>query len=391
MDRALREFRIRGVATNLRFLEHVITHPNFRDGAYTTRSSTRRRSCSSCQAQARPRDQAPHLHRRRHRQRPPGSDGSRRARAASCDARPPQLPVGDAAARHQAAARRARRRRSSPTGCASRSACWSPTRPCATRTSRCSRRACAATTSSAIAPAYARLLPQLFSLECWGGATFDVAMRFLHEDPVGAARRDPRGDAEHPAADAAARANARRLHQLSRQRRALLRAAGGEGRHRPLPRLRLPQLGREHARRDGRGARGRQALRRRHLLHRRHPRSAPAKYDLKYYVELAKRAGAGRRAHPRHQGHGGPVQAARRAHAGQGAQGRDRPADPLPHPRHLRHRGGHRARGGRGRRRCRRRGDGRDVRPHLAAVLGSLVEALRHGPRDPGSTPTTCA
>jgi len=35
----------------------------------------------------------------------------------------------------------------------------------------------------AIAPAYARLLPQLFSLECWGGATFDVAMRFLGECP----------------------------------------------------------------------------------------------------------------------------------------------------------------------------------------------------------------
>ncbi|NEU29506.1 pyruvate carboxylase [bacterium LRH843] len=28
-----------------------------------------------------------------------------------------------------------------------------------------------------------RLLPNLFSLEMWGGATFDVAMRFLHEDP----------------------------------------------------------------------------------------------------------------------------------------------------------------------------------------------------------------
>src|SRR5207247_6926956 len=35
----------------------------------------------------------------------------------------------------------------------------------------------------AIAPQYARLLPDLFSLECWGGATFDVAMRFLNEDP----------------------------------------------------------------------------------------------------------------------------------------------------------------------------------------------------------------
>jgi pyruvate carboxylase len=34
-----------------------------------------------------------------------------------------------------------------------------------------------------IAPHYARLAPDLFSIECWGGATFDVAMRFLNEDP----------------------------------------------------------------------------------------------------------------------------------------------------------------------------------------------------------------
>ncbi len=36
---------------------------------------------------------------------------------------------------------------------------------------------------SAIAPATAQLLPQLFSLEMWGGATFDVALRFLRECP----------------------------------------------------------------------------------------------------------------------------------------------------------------------------------------------------------------
>src|SRR5690606_37798499 len=34
-----------------------------------------------------------------------------------------------------------------------------------------------------IAQAYRDGLPDLFSLECWGGATFDVAMRFLNEDP----------------------------------------------------------------------------------------------------------------------------------------------------------------------------------------------------------------
>ncbi|PSL43331.1 pyruvate carboxylase [Chitinophaga niastensis] len=35
----------------------------------------------------------------------------------------------------------------------------------------------------AVAGGYARSNPQLFSMEVWGGATFDVAMRFLHECP----------------------------------------------------------------------------------------------------------------------------------------------------------------------------------------------------------------
>ena len=34
-----------------------------------------------------------------------------------------------------------------------------------------------------IAPYEARLMPQLLSVEAWGGATYDVAMRFLHESP----------------------------------------------------------------------------------------------------------------------------------------------------------------------------------------------------------------
>lgn len=35
----------------------------------------------------------------------------------------------------------------------------------------------------AVAPHVARMLPQLFSVEAWGGATYDVALRFLGEDP----------------------------------------------------------------------------------------------------------------------------------------------------------------------------------------------------------------
>src|SRR4029079_16234258 len=34
-----------------------------------------------------------------------------------------------------------------------------------------------------VAEAYAHMLPGLFSIEMWGGATFDTAMRFLKEDP----------------------------------------------------------------------------------------------------------------------------------------------------------------------------------------------------------------
>ncbi|MFP5415603.1 MAG: pyruvate carboxylase [Actinomycetes bacterium] len=34
-----------------------------------------------------------------------------------------------------------------------------------------------------VAPYIARLLPELFSVEAWGGATYDVALRFLKEDP----------------------------------------------------------------------------------------------------------------------------------------------------------------------------------------------------------------
>jgi len=34
-----------------------------------------------------------------------------------------------------------------------------------------------------VAPYVARLTPQLLSIECWGGATYDVALRFLKEDP----------------------------------------------------------------------------------------------------------------------------------------------------------------------------------------------------------------
>jgi pyruvate carboxylase len=51
----------------------------------------------------------------------------------------------------------------------------------------CSPPACARSTSSRFAGAYADGLPELLSLECWGGATFDVAYALPAPKPVGAA------------------------------------------------------------------------------------------------------------------------------------------------------------------------------------------------------------
>ena len=185
----------------------------------------------------------------------------------------------------------------------------------------------------AIAPAYAAALPQLLSLECWGGATFDVAMRFLTEDPW------------ERLADIRARVPNILLQMLLRGangvgytnypdnvvRSSWQAAEAGIDLFRVFDCLNWVD---EHARRDGRGARGRQALRRRDLLHRRPARSDRAKYDLGYYVKLAA-SWRGRRAHHRRQGHGRRDEARRGASAVQRAPAGGRRADPLPHPRHL--------------------------------------------------------
>ena len=78
----------------------------------------------------------------------------------------------------------------------------------------------------AAAPALARELPGLFSLECWGGATFDVALRFLHESPWERLERPARGGPEHLPADAAARAQPARLPPLRGDGRARVRRGG---------------------------------------------------------------------------------------------------------------------------------------------------------------------
>ena len=73
--------------------------------------------------------------------------------------------------------------RATPRPCASTRVSCSPTPRGATRTSRCWPRACAPRSCLTCSDATAEALANCFSIEMWGGATFDVAMRFLHECP----------------------------------------------------------------------------------------------------------------------------------------------------------------------------------------------------------------
>ena len=181
MHRALWEFRIRGVVTNLRFLDQLITHPRFARGEYTTKFI----------------DETPELFRwPRKRDRatriltyiadtivnghPEARNRPRPQRLES--ARLPPVALGDPPA--------GTRQMLEALG-PERFAQWmlQQERVLLTDTTmRDAHQSLLATRMrtldmTAIAPYYAALVPELFSVECWGGATFDVAMRFLHEDP----------------------------------------------------------------------------------------------------------------------------------------------------------------------------------------------------------------
>ena len=54
-----------------------------------------------------------------------------------------------------------------------------------------------------------------YSVECWGGATFDTCLRYLDEDPWERLRGLRTPPAQHPAPDAAARPEPAGLQALS--------------------------------------------------------------------------------------------------------------------------------------------------------------------------------
>ncbi len=182
LDRALREFRIRGVSTNIAFVENLLKHPTFLDYSYTTkfidttpelfRFETRRDRATKIltyiadisvnghpETSGRPKPPAearlPRAPRVPIETPPPGTRNLLEAQGPKAVAdwmlAQKQVLITDTTMRDGHQSLLATRMRSFD--------------------------------MIAVAPAYASLLPQLFSVECWGGATFDVAYRFLQECP----------------------------------------------------------------------------------------------------------------------------------------------------------------------------------------------------------------
>ncbi|HVW29736.1 MAG TPA: pyruvate carboxylase [Polyangiaceae bacterium] len=182
MSRALAELRLSGVRTNVGLLEKIIAHPSFAPGRYTTRFI----------------DTTPELLRADVAPDEPGKllpfvasvivDGNPDVRGKSAPRSPVEPPVVPALpAFEPPAGSRDRLRALGPEAIAR----WM--RECrevlvTDTTMRDAHQSLLATRMRtldlvAIAPHYARLLPRLFSIECFGGATFDTALRFLKEDP----------------------------------------------------------------------------------------------------------------------------------------------------------------------------------------------------------------
>jgi pyruvate carboxylase len=181
MHRALNEFRIRGVVTNLRFLDQVILHPSFVDADYTTRFIDQTPELFVAPAR---RDRATRMLTFLAETIVNGNPEvrNRPAPVRVVTPRLPRLPMTT-----PPSGTRQLLAKLGPAGFAQ----WmlQQERVLLTDTTmRDAHQSLLATRMRGydmlhIAPHYAHLLPQLFSVECWGGATFDVAMRFLHEDP----------------------------------------------------------------------------------------------------------------------------------------------------------------------------------------------------------------
>jgi pyruvate carboxylase len=187
MERSLREFRVRGVKTNIPFLENVVSHADFQEGRVTTRWL----------------EETPALFRfapRRDRATRllsylgdtivngnPAVAGKPKPRRLA----PPAVPPHDSSAPPDGT--RQLLLRLGPEGFARWTARQKGLLLCDT-TFRDAHQSLLATRVRtydmlAIANFVSHRLHNLYSLEMWGGATFDTMMRFLHEDPFARLRQ----------------------------------------------------------------------------------------------------------------------------------------------------------------------------------------------------------
>ncbi len=184
MGRALREFRIRGVTTNLAFLENVISHPKFRAADYTTTFIDDTKALFQF---PRRRDRATRLLGFLAEVIVNGNPEVAGRPQVTLSDTPPPVPSTPPGNRALPPGTRDQLKALGPEGFAR----WlkAEERVLITDTTmRDAHQSLFATRMRSIdlwniAPAYAHHVPTLLSLECWGGATFDVAMRFLKEDP----------------------------------------------------------------------------------------------------------------------------------------------------------------------------------------------------------------
>ncbi|GAA3038964.1 pyruvate carboxylase [Streptomyces glomeratus] len=177
--RAVAEFRIRGVATNIPFLQAVLDDPDFRAGHVTTSFIEERPHLLTARHSA---DRGTRLLtyladvtvNKPHGARPRLVDPATKLPDVPSDVRPP-------------AGSKQRLTELGPEQFAR--ALRESTEVAVTDTTfRDAHQSLLATRVRtkdllAAAPVVAHTLPGLLSLECWGGATYDVALRFLAEDP----------------------------------------------------------------------------------------------------------------------------------------------------------------------------------------------------------------
>ena len=241
MHRALWEFRVRGVATNLRFLDQLITHPRFARGDYTTRfidetpelfQFPRRRDRATrllnyigeilvngnpeVKSRARPQTRgAPRIPRLSPDPPPPGSKQK-------LDELGPQKFAQWMLEQKRVLADRHRHARRASVTAGNAHSYYRPGSDC----TGIRAAAAAALFGGMLGRCNVRRRPQV-----------------LEGRPVGAPAGVARAHAEPASADAAALRERGGLHELSGQRGAVFRAAGGREWHRRVSHLRLAQLG----------------------------------------------------------------------------------------------------------------------------------------------------